>query len=299
MRALAIWCAIASITLVVHPVNGQNIWPPEDVIEAESGSRLIKVVKERYYNGEWEEVNRETHSYDEGGLLVEKEFYTLFGEEWRVSRREKYSYAEGQLVGVLKEDKRINVFHPTEQRRYSYVDDQLSSWTIDAYGPGAQVIPVFRFSHEYSVEDSVSVETILQEQSVNGTWKEVMTVVKKTDDEGRFVSQSKTGGYSDHATPGERFQYEYDEQGELVGRRWMFHGEDGWMVPSDERYIYLEDGTTIIESLRSIGGETTKTHRIILSHDDHGNVVSRSFQGWKVDDWVDGRRETFIYETSE
>lgn len=295
MKTLLVCCAFFLAGLGI-PADAQNIWPPESEIAAVAGTRMTSISKERFREGKWEEVNREVFVYDDEGYLIEKHFSSLMGDEWRVTRREKFSYADGVLVGVLKEDKRINVFHPTEQRTYSYDENRLSNSTIDAYGPGAQVIPVFRHSHQYTSEDSVTTETIVQEQSINGEWKQISTVRRVFDEEGRPTLQSKSDGAGSEAEAGERFTYEYDEDGQLIGRRWSFRGEDGWIVPSDERYVYLEDGTIIVESLRSLGGETTRTHRIVLEHDSSGNVVSRLYQGWKDGEWLDGRRELFSYE---
>lgn len=289
---------VLGLLFLTTMVEAQDIWPPVDEVAPVPGTHIASMVLERHRNGAWEDSKKEDYIYDESGMLVEKIFSSIHDDGWRVTRRERFSYSDTMLVTLLKEDKRVKIFHPSEQRSYAYEDGRLSLETIDAYGPGAQVIPVFRFSYAYDDNDSLSYRTIVQRQSMEGAWKEIKTVNRTSAADGRILLQTKSEsrrGAEPSVT--DKFEYEYDDDGRLISRRWQILGDDGWATPLEEEYAYGDDTTTIVASY-TYGGQTAKTHRIVLSHDPNGNVATRLYQGWQGDTWVDGRRENYTYASS-
>ncbi|NND71499.1 MAG: hypothetical protein HKN43_07960, partial [Rhodothermales bacterium] len=113
------------VSLPSGSASSQDIWPPEESIAAD-GFRIDTMTVHRFRNDNWEDSKLEQYLYDDNENLVRKEFFSENNGEWRLTRRETYTTDNGNIVSILKEDKRVNVFHAAEQRSFRYVDGRLT-----------------------------------------------------------------------------------------------------------------------------------------------------------------------------
>lgn len=289
----------------------------------QAGNRTLHLYQ-KVDSGKWENLRRNTFTYDKNNNLLRNLFET-YDNEWKLHSRTNYEYdSDGYLISIIFQAWRNEQWESGSM--YLYTNDQRGNMLSFTYTKWNDFDWIIDYIYTYTYDDNDSILTKIIEynrdeellisqketNSYNSTgkiilyireswsdkelWDSVRTVYEYKNDS--LLTSEKTDVWREGTWKNSKSQtYTYDSDGRMLTAIYSNWKDDAWTPRNKTSYQFDSEGViqAIISQYWDSSWVNYKSERYNYSN---GNMISNTYQKWEDEEWGNKYRESYSYNSN-